>query len=101
MMLNLIWRGEKHISCLNSMLSCNFHYRYRLFCYRSLICRLEEVDPRELKHEEKLAFWINIHNALVMHVMILISRYVKFTVLTLCIALFLMPVKFNQFVVLE
>ncbi|KAF2283633.1 hypothetical protein GH714_012835 [Hevea brasiliensis] len=35
--------------------------------YRSLICRLEDVDPRKLKHEEKLAFWINIHNALVMH----------------------------------
>ncbi|KAL9357067.1 hypothetical protein Peur_050320 [Populus x canadensis] len=35
--------------------------------FRSLICRLEEVDPRKLKHEEKLAFWINIHNALVMH----------------------------------
>lgn len=35
--------------------------------FRSLICRLEEVDPRKLKHEEKLAFWINVHNALVMH----------------------------------
>ncbi|KAK4780598.1 hypothetical protein SAY87_016704 [Trapa incisa] len=35
--------------------------------YRSLICRLEEIDPRKLTHEEKLAFWINIHNALVMH----------------------------------
>ncbi|XVE87234.1 hypothetical protein DITRI_Ditri18aG0100200 [Diplodiscus trichospermus] len=35
--------------------------------YRSLICRLEEVDPRKLKHEDKLAFWINIHNSLVMH----------------------------------
>ncbi|KAK6237534.1 hypothetical protein QUC31_003003 [Theobroma cacao] len=35
--------------------------------FRSLICRLEEVDPSKLKHEEKLAFWINIHNALVMH----------------------------------
>ncbi|KAK7406620.1 hypothetical protein VNO78_08249 [Psophocarpus tetragonolobus] len=35
--------------------------------FRSLICRLEEVDPSRLKHEEKLAFWINIHNALVMH----------------------------------
>ncbi|KAK7250850.1 hypothetical protein RIF29_33576 [Crotalaria pallida] len=35
--------------------------------FRSLICRLEEVDPGKLKHEEKLAFWINIHNALVMH----------------------------------
>ncbi|XP_076942465.1 uncharacterized protein LOC143612341 [Bidens hawaiensis] len=35
--------------------------------YRSLILQLEQVDPRKLKHEEKLAFWINIHNALVMH----------------------------------
>ncbi|KAF3438852.1 hypothetical protein FNV43_RR17127 [Rhamnella rubrinervis] len=35
--------------------------------FRSLISRLEEVDPRKLKHDEKLAFWINIHNALVMH----------------------------------
>ncbi|KAE8715701.1 putative set domain protein [Hibiscus syriacus] len=35
--------------------------------FRSLICQLEEIDPRKLKHEEKLAFWINIHNALVMH----------------------------------
>ncbi|KAI6695329.1 hypothetical protein NL676_023039 [Syzygium grande] len=35
--------------------------------FRSLVSRLEEVDPRKLKHEEKLAFWINIHNALVMH----------------------------------
>ncbi|KAK7386498.1 hypothetical protein VNO78_26771 [Psophocarpus tetragonolobus] len=35
--------------------------------FRSLICQLEEVDPGKLKHEEKLAFWINIHNALVMH----------------------------------
>ncbi|KAF1872252.1 hypothetical protein Lal_00028158 [Lupinus albus] len=32
--------------------------------FRSLIYRLEEVDPGKLKHEEKLAFWINIHNAL-------------------------------------
>ncbi|XP_027345815.1 uncharacterized protein LOC113857805 isoform X2 [Abrus precatorius] len=32
--------------------------------FRSLICQLEEVDPGKLKQEEKLAFWINIHNAL-------------------------------------
>ncbi|KAG5412417.1 hypothetical protein IGI04_008736 [Brassica rapa subsp. trilocularis] len=31
---------------------------------RTLISRLEEVDPSKLKHEEKLAFWINVHNAL-------------------------------------
>ncbi|CAH9069431.1 unnamed protein product [Cuscuta europaea] len=35
--------------------------------YRSLICQLDETDPSLLTHEEKLAFWINIHNALVMH----------------------------------
>ncbi|GJV04229.1 mesocentin like protein [Tanacetum coccineum] len=35
--------------------------------FRSLVSRLEEVDPTKLKHEEKLAFWINVHNALVMH----------------------------------
>ncbi|KAK5843673.1 uncharacterized protein LOC108471230 [Gossypium arboreum] len=38
-----------------------------LLNFRSLICRLEEIDPMNLKHEEKLAFWINIHNSLVMH----------------------------------
>ncbi|KAG8368285.1 hypothetical protein BUALT_Bualt15G0029400 [Buddleja alternifolia] len=35
--------------------------------YRSLISRLAQVDPRKLKLEEKLSFWINVHNALVMH----------------------------------
>ncbi|KAM7506942.1 hypothetical protein LguiA_017395 [Lonicera macranthoides] len=35
--------------------------------FRSLISRLEEIDPRKMKHEEKLAFWINLHNSLVMH----------------------------------
>lgn len=45
------------------------------FCYRSLIGRLEEVDPRKLDHNEKLAFWINIHNALVMHVMAVTSKF--------------------------
>ncbi|GAB2282531.1 hypothetical protein Dimus_017072 [Dionaea muscipula] len=35
--------------------------------FRSLIGRLQEIDPRKMKHEEKLAFWINVHNALVMH----------------------------------
>ncbi|XP_057529227.1 uncharacterized protein LOC130807872 isoform X1 [Amaranthus tricolor] len=40
---------------------------YMLQNFRSLISQLQEVDPRKLKHEEKLAFWINVHNALVMH----------------------------------
>ncbi|XP_043714243.1 uncharacterized protein LOC122662623 isoform X2 [Telopea speciosissima] len=35
--------------------------------FRSLVCRLEEVDPRKMRNEEKLAFWVNVHNALVMH----------------------------------
>ncbi|KAL8044361.1 hypothetical protein ABFX02_08G041600 [Erythranthe guttata] len=35
--------------------------------FRSLISRLEDVDPRKMSHEEKLAFWINVHNALIMH----------------------------------
>ncbi|XP_010531202.1 PREDICTED: uncharacterized protein LOC104807562 isoform X2 [Tarenaya hassleriana] len=32
-----------------------------------LISKLEDIDPRKLTHQEKLAFWINVHNALVMH----------------------------------
>ncbi|CAA7053001.1 unnamed protein product [Microthlaspi erraticum] len=35
--------------------------------FRSLVNKLEGVNPRKLNHEEKLAFWINIHNSLVMH----------------------------------
>ncbi|CAG7904791.1 hypothetical protein BRARA_G03458 [Brassica rapa] len=35
--------------------------------FRSLVQNLEKVDPSRMKREEKLAFWINIHNALVMH----------------------------------
>ncbi|KAE8698806.1 cytochrome c bioproteinsis protein CCS1 [Hibiscus syriacus] len=32
--------------------------------YRSLVYQLEEVNVRRMKHEEKLAFWINVHNSL-------------------------------------
>ncbi|CAI9115330.1 OLC1v1016211C1 [Oldenlandia corymbosa var. corymbosa] len=35
--------------------------------FRLLVEILESVDPRKMKREEKLAFWLNIHNALVMH----------------------------------
>ncbi|KAM3258438.1 hypothetical protein ACQJBY_050288 [Aegilops geniculata] len=34
---------------------------------RSLIQRLEKIDPTKMTHEEQLCFWINIHNALIMH----------------------------------
>ncbi|KAL7085741.1 hypothetical protein ACP275_14G297900 [Erythranthe tilingii] len=35
--------------------------------FRSLVKSLEIVDPKKMRREQKLAFWINIHNALVMH----------------------------------
>ncbi|KAI6668032.1 hypothetical protein NL676_000020 [Syzygium grande] len=40
---------------------------YMLRKYRSIVHQLRRVDPSKLNHEEKLAFWINVHNALVMH----------------------------------
>ncbi|XP_058214045.1 uncharacterized protein LOC131325673 isoform X2 [Rhododendron vialii] len=43
------------------------HVKHMLQEFRSLVSRLEEVDPKKMKHEEKLAFWINVHNVLVMH----------------------------------
>ncbi|XP_065049669.1 uncharacterized protein LOC103993095 isoform X1 [Musa acuminata AAA Group] len=35
--------------------------------YKALVHRLETVDPRMMSNEEKIAFWINIHNAILMH----------------------------------
>ncbi|XP_076919524.1 uncharacterized protein LOC143580366 [Bidens hawaiensis] len=35
--------------------------------FRTLVKKLENVDPRKMTREQKLVFWINIHNALVMH----------------------------------
>ncbi|RYR07307.1 hypothetical protein Ahy_B05g074630 isoform A [Arachis hypogaea] len=44
----------------------------------SLISLLEEVNYGKLKHEENLAFQINVHNALVMHVrLIIILKRIK------------------------
>ncbi|WJX51543.1 hypothetical protein P8452_37729 [Trifolium repens] len=43
---------------------------YMLRRFRSLVSRLQEINLRNMKHEEKLAFWINVHNALVMHAML-------------------------------
>ncbi|XP_012573235.1 uncharacterized protein [Cicer arietinum] len=43
---------------------------YMLRRFRSLVSRLEQINPRNMKHKEKLAFWINVHNALVMHAML-------------------------------
>ncbi|KAL9265656.1 hypothetical protein AKJ16_DCAP09679 [Drosera capensis] len=38
--------------------------------FKLLIRRLQDIDPKKMKHDEKLAFWINIHNALVMHALL-------------------------------
>ncbi|KAG6408458.1 hypothetical protein SASPL_131471 [Salvia splendens] len=35
--------------------------------FRSLVKSLENLDMKKMRHEQKLAFWINIHNALMMH----------------------------------
>ncbi|XP_039130241.1 uncharacterized protein LOC120266668 [Dioscorea cayenensis subsp. rotundata] len=35
--------------------------------YKSLVDQLESVSLRRMKNEEKLAFWINVHNAMIMH----------------------------------
>eukprot|EP00249_Psilotum_nudum_P008449 c21275_g2_i2 orf=431-2671(-) len=35
--------------------------------FRFLVERLSKVDPSSMSHDEKLAFWINIYNALMMH----------------------------------
>ncbi|KAG7597792.1 Ternary complex factor MIP1 leucine-zipper [Arabidopsis suecica] len=43
------------------------HAALMLQHFRSLVQKLEKVDPSRMKREEKLAFWINIHNALTMH----------------------------------
>lgn len=52
--------------CKNTLRQSSVQHKHRIF--RSLVSQLEQIDPRKLKHEEKLAFWINVHNALVMHV---------------------------------
>ncbi|WVZ60699.1 hypothetical protein U9M48_010685 [Paspalum notatum var. saurae] len=35
--------------------------------YKLILYRLETVDLRRMTNEEKMAFWVNIHNALLMH----------------------------------
>lgn len=47
---------------------------------RLLVRNLEKIDPWKMKREEKLAFWINIHNALVMHVWIQKFKSLKYSI---------------------
>uniref|UniRef100_A0A0E0Q3J9 DUF547 domain-containing protein n=1 Tax=Oryza rufipogon TaxID=4529 RepID=A0A0E0Q3J9_ORYRU len=35
--------------------------------YKLILYRLETIDLRRMTNDEKIAFWINIHNALLMH----------------------------------
>lgn len=37
-------------------------------CDRLLVEQLAKVDPSTMSHNQKLAFWINLYNALLMHV---------------------------------
>lgn len=44
------------------------HYAEKMLQnFRFLVQQLERLNPGKLKHEEKLAFWLNIYNALMMH----------------------------------
>ncbi|XP_020690335.1 uncharacterized protein LOC110105260 isoform X1 [Dendrobium catenatum] len=45
-----------------------FEFAFKMLkIYRSLIARLEDFDPRKMEQNEQLAFWLNIHNALMLH----------------------------------
>ncbi|KAI0502236.1 hypothetical protein KFK09_017183 [Dendrobium nobile] len=38
-----------------------------LSIFRILVKQLKSIDPTKMANEEQIAFWLNIHNALVMH----------------------------------
>ena len=40
--------------------------------FRVLVKQLANVNPSEMSHEQKLAFWINLYNSLLMHVSVLL-----------------------------
>lgn len=42
---------------------------------RLILHQLDKVDPSKLKDDEKLAFWINVYNAIIMHVNFLSEAY--------------------------
>jgi len=52
-----------------------------------LAAQLEDVDPSLLAHHQRLAFWINIHNCLLLHVrapdpvVVVASTVLRYTVL--------------------
>lgn len=44
-----------------------------------MVEQLEQLDPGQMSHDQKLAFWINVYNALMMHV----TSNVQFTLIYL------------------
>ncbi|CAI5476990.1 unnamed protein product [Closterium sp. Yama58-4] len=50
----------------------------RLLHFRAMAAQLEEVDPSLLSHNERLAFWINIYNALLLYIYIVIPTPTDF-----------------------
>ena len=44
------------------------HFGFSLLEDRILVEQLAKVNPILLSSDEKLAFWINLYNALIMHV---------------------------------
>ncbi|XVF74035.1 hypothetical protein PTKIN_Ptkin13bG0029200 [Pterospermum kingtungense] len=65
-------KGESgsHAAIIEALTLDNDSFDYaslNLQNFRSLVQNLEKVDPRKMKREEKLVFWINIYNALLMH----------------------------------
>ncbi|KAL2669089.1 hypothetical protein AAZV13_01G167800 [Glycine max] len=50
------------------------HASYAIDNYRVLVEQLERVNISQMESDGQIAFWINVHNALVMHVIFTITR---------------------------
>jgi hypothetical protein len=37
---------------------------------RELVGALKHVEPKKLNHEQRMAFWINVYNSLLLHVIL-------------------------------
>jgi hypothetical protein len=58
-----------------------------IWYFRLILYRLETVDLRRMTNEEKIAFWVNIHNALLMHVRLSWSSSLPFLSTFTCFVL--------------
>ncbi|CAK9206254.1 unnamed protein product [Sphagnum troendelagicum] len=57
-------REVRWLSVGKEQLECAAH---ALGNFRLLVEQLQDIDPRIMTNDEKLAFWINVYNALLMH----------------------------------